>query len=121
MILLEITITGSLALAASAAFYPAIVLDRHKRLGVLVVLLPTILLSPLLVPPEHRFLSAVLAIALAVKLYDLHLGANRGHRPDLRTFLAFMPNLASVVLRKLDAEHRPSRAEDLTRLVRGCL
>jgi hypothetical protein len=120
MILLEIAIAGSLALAASAAFYPALALDRRRRLGVLVVLVPTILLSPLLVPPEHcfaRFLAAVLAIALAVKLYDLHVGANRGHRPDLRAFFAFLPNLACLVLRKLDAEPRPSRREDLNRLV----
>ena len=119
MILLEIAIACSLALAASVAFYPAIALGHRVRLGVLTVLLPPILLSPLLVPSGHRFarfLAAVLAVALTAKLYDLHLGARRGHRPDLRTFLAFLPNLASVVLRKLDAEPRPSRRDDLTRL-----
>ena len=58
-----------------------------------------------------------MSIALAIKLYDLHLGARRGHRPDLRTFLAFLPNLASGVLRKLDGEPRPSRREDLARLL----
>ena len=113
-------IAVAVAFALSAAFYPAIALGPRGRIGFLAVLWPPILLAPLLVPPEHRFarfLAAVFSIALTIKLFDLHLGARRGHRPDLRTFLAFLPNLASVVLRKLDGEPRPSRREDLARLL----
>src|SRR6478736_561934 len=104
----------AVAFALAAAFYPALALGRRVRLGVLAVLLPPILLAPVLIPPGHRFarfLAAVLAVALTAKLYDLHVGACRGHHPDLRSFLAFLPNPASVVLRKLDAEPRPSRRE----------
>ena len=83
-----------------------------------------ILLTPLLIPPARSFdrlLASILAVALSVKLYDLHVGAERGNRPDLRTFLLFLPNLASVVLRKLDAEPRPGRSEGLVRLARAGL
>src|SRR5205823_14126930 len=81
-------------------------------------------ISPLLIPPHRSFprlLASILAVALSVKLYDLHVGAGRGDRPDLRTFLLFLPNLASVVLRKLDAEPRPGRMEGLVRLARAGL
>jgi hypothetical protein len=114
----------SVAFTAAVVFYPALGLDRAGRRAVLVLLWPSILLTPLLIPPHRpflRLLASVLAVALSGKLYDLHVGADRGNRPDLRTFLLFLPNLASLVLRKLDAEPRPGRIEGLVRLARAGL
>ncbi|MEA2632089.1 MAG: hypothetical protein QOE66_2308, partial [Chloroflexota bacterium] len=119
-----IIVSISVALTAAVIFYPALALGRARRRAVLVPLWAAILLTPLLVPPDRpflRLLASVLAVALSAKLYDLHVGAERGDRPDLRTFLLFLPNLASVVLRKLDAEPRPGRGEGLVRLARAGL
>src|SRR5436309_802951 len=109
-----IALAAAVAFTAAVIFYPALALDRAGRRAVLVPMWTAILLTPLLIPPHRpfpRLLASVLAVALSVKLYDLHVGAERGDRPDLRTFLLFLPNLASVVLRKLDAEPRPGRIE----------
>jgi hypothetical protein len=106
-----IALAASVTFIAAIGFYPALGLDRARRRAVLVPLWTAILLTPLLIPPARSFdrlLVSILAVALSVKLYDLHVGAERGNRPDLRTFLLFLPNLASVVLRKLDAEPRPA-------------
>jgi hypothetical protein len=119
-----IALAASVAFIAAVVFYPTLGLDRARRRAVLVLLWTSILLTPLLIPPSRpflRLLASVLAAALSVKLFDLHVGADRGNRPDLRTFLLFLPNLASVVLRKLDAEPRPGRSEGLVRLARAGL
>jgi len=109
----------SLSVAAAAAFYPALALGRARRLGLLVIWLMVILPTPLLVAPDHRFprlLAAIMAIAMSVKLYDLHVGASQGHRPELKSFLINLPNMLVVVLRRLDFEPRPGRLENLRRL-----
>ncbi len=112
-------IAVALALALACLFRPALGLSRARRLASLIVWDATILLTPLLIPAEARFarfLGSVLAVAFAVKLYDLHLGAIRGRIPDARETFAFLINLTSVVERKLIAEPRYSRAEDVRRL-----
>ena len=57
-----------------------------------------------------------LAIALAVKLFDLHRGASLGDRPDFRDVFTFLINLTSVVRRKLADEPRPGPRANLRRL-----
>src|SRR4051794_37475700 len=102
-----LALSSSLAFLAAFLSYPALALDRARRRSVLVLLGTSILLTPLLIPagrPFPRLLASVLAVALSAKLYDLHVGAGRGCRPGLRAFLLFLPNLAALVLRKLDAE-----------------
>ena len=100
----------AIALTVSCAFYPALGLPGGLRLVVLVALELVVLLTPLVVGPGRlfgRFLACVLAIALAVKLFDLHLGAELGHRPRFRDVFTFLINLSSVVQRKLADEPRP--------------
>jgi hypothetical protein len=112
------------AFAAAALSYPALSLGRAGRLGVLLVVWSAILATPLWISADRPFLRAlagIWAITLSVKLYDLHRGAILGHHPGGWTFLAFLPNPSSVVLRKLDAEPRPGRREDGHRLARGLL
>jgi hypothetical protein len=107
------------AFAATVVFYPALSADRWTRTMSLLVLSGVILLSPLLVPNDARFLrclAAVLAVTLMLKLYDLHLGAARGHRPSFGSFLAFLPNIFCLVHRKLDAEPRRTRGQNVRRL-----
>lgn len=118
MILLAV----STSLVTAALFFPALRMSRPGRMVVLGLLLLIILLTPRLIPPPYRFarfLASAFAVALVVKLDDLHVGADLGHRPGLRSFLAFLPNPTSVVLRRLDDEPRPSRREDLLRLAKA--
>ena len=78
-----------------------------------------VLLTPTLVNPDRlfaRFLASVLAIALAAKLFDLHVGASLGDRPDFRDVFTFLINLTSVVRRKLADEPRPGFVANLRRL-----
>ena len=109
----------AIALAVACLFRPALGLPRGRRLVVLAGLEVVVLLTPLLVAPDRRFgrfLVTILAIALAVKLFDLHLGADRGHRPGFRDVFTFLINLTSVVQRKLADEPRPGFVANLLRL-----
>jgi MBOAT, membrane-bound O-acyltransferase family len=111
MILARLGLALAVAVLSAAAFFPALALDRWKRAGVLLAVYVPILLSPLLIParpPFVRFLASLNAVALFVKLYDLHVDAGHGRRPTWWTFVAFLPNWASIVLRKLDDEPRPT-------------
>jgi hypothetical protein len=112
------------ALVAAVAFFPALALNRRKRGLALLGVVTPVSLSPLLVPagaPFVRFLASVNAVALFGKLLDLHLGAGWGSRPTFRTFVVFLSNWSSMVLRKLDAEPRPTRRANFIRLARGLL
>jgi len=107
-------------LAACSAFYPALWLPRLPRLAVLAILAAVVVLAPLLIDRRlalARLLTAILAAAEAIKLLDLHLGVDRGHRPGLAGFLGFLLNPTSVVQRKLGEGRRPPRASDLRRLL----
>jgi len=117
-------ISVALALAIACAFTPALGLPRIRRLVVLAMLVLIVLLSPLLVGPEHRFgrfLAVVLAVALTAKLIDLHIGAGLGHRPNFHSVFTFLINLTSVVQRKLADEPRPTWRENLRRLASTAL
>jgi hypothetical protein len=115
------------ALGASllaAVFFPALSLNGSRRISALLVLSFLILISPCLISinqPCVRLTVSLVAISLVTKLYDLHLGAAQGHRPGLRAFLAFLPNLALLVMRKADSEIRPRQSENLRRIAGGSL
>jgi hypothetical protein len=112
------------AFAAGAASFPALSLGRWQRAAVLLVLSIPIFLSPLLIAAEApflRFLASVTAVMLLVKLYDLHVGASRGLRPDLRTFLLFLPSIFSVVLRKLEIERRLTTRQNLVHFAQAII
>ena len=103
---------SALAQIAAASFYPALRTSPGLRTLALGVVCTVILLTPLLIPadaPLVRFVAALMSAVLTVKLYDLQVGARRGIRPDLWSFLFFLPNATANVLRKLDAERRPAR------------
>jgi hypothetical protein len=124
MVAREVTIAAMVALALAGISYRAIALDRGRRSVVLAALVAMILMSPLLVsidPPFGRFLASVFAVALVAKLHDLRIGADLGYRPGWGTFLASLPNLSSLVLRKLDEEPRPGQRQILIRLAGATL
>jgi hypothetical protein len=107
--------------AMAALFAVAFGLPRPWRRLAMAAITLAILLSPLLIVPERRFgrlLVAVFAVALCVKLHDVHVGIERGYRPGAWSFLVFLPNLAALVLRKVDREPRPSSRECFERLAR---
>ncbi len=108
----------SLALAIACASYPAFRLAAGPRLVVLALVASILLPIPWLVEPDRhfaRFVVGVLAVVLVVKLYDLHLGAILGDRPDFRSVFTYLINLTSAVRRKLAEEPRPGFAADLRR------
>jgi hypothetical protein len=110
------------AFLASAAFSVALGWGGRPRLAALLGLAFPVLLSPLLIPaaaPLLRFLAAVASAVLLAKLYDLHLGVYRGSKPTLRTFLGFLLNPFSVVLRRLGGERRPTARENVAHLARA--
>lgn len=122
--MVALALAASVALTLAALSYPSIALHPRQRSFVLTAFIILILLTPLLVPLERpfgRFLAAIIAISSAVKLYDLHVGAKSGYRPSWRSFNAFLLNISSVVLRKLDHELRPGRRQLLARLARAFL
>lgn len=109
----------AVALAVACSFHLALRWPERPRLAALGAVELLVLLSPLLVAPDRLFaklLATVLAIALGAKLFDLHLGASLGDRPDFRETFTFLINLLSVVRRKLADEPRPSFRANLRRL-----
>lgn len=104
---------------ASATFFLALGFGHRIRLAVLVCLALPILLSPLLIPAEApflRFLASIASVTLLAKLWDVHFGACRASMASLWTFLVFLPNPFSLVLRKLDNERRPTPGENFINL-----
>jgi len=116
--LIRWAIAGGVAIAAACAFYPALGLRRGRRAVVLTILCCLIVATPTLIPRSARLprvLAAVTAVTLVVKLYDLDVGAAAGVQPGALGFLAFLPNIFSLVHRKLDAAPHPPAARDMLR------
>lgn len=107
------------AYAAALLSFGTLTLERRIRAAVLGALAVTITLSPLWVPLDARllrFLAAVNAVMLLVKLYDLHVGAGKSTRPNFSSFLAFLPNPFSHVWRRLNDEPSPTVRQNFVRL-----
>src|SRR5688572_5598655 len=119
--------TAAIVIAADwllvAACYPALRLGNRARGLVLALASACVMASPLLLPPAStglRMIVATGAVWLMCQLYDLHLGARRGTRPDLRTFLRYLPNPAWLVCRK-PPPRTTTRAEDWAAVARGTM
>jgi hypothetical protein len=98
--------------AVALLYFPALRAAGRVRVALWAASSVTIASAPLLIPPYARLprcLAAVLAVTVVAKLWDLHRGAARGRRPTFGPYLAFLPNIFSLVHRKLDGEPRPSR------------
>jgi MBOAT, membrane-bound O-acyltransferase family len=124
MMLARLLLAISTAYLASAVFFLALGSGHRVRLVVLLGLAFPILLSPLVIPataPFHRFLASLFSVMMLAKLYDLHVGADHGLKPNVRTFIVFLINPFSVVLRKLDQEPHPTARENLVHLARGMI
>jgi hypothetical protein len=105
---------------AAVAFYPALFAGRWLRVACLLALSSAILCTPLIVPADKKLLrcaAAVWSVTLVIKLFDLHVGANRGERPPLLSFLAFLPNAFALVHRKLAEAPRLTPGQNLLRLI----
>lgn len=115
---------GALAamFAAALLLHPALRLRRGRRLGALLVLAGIILLAPLLVPSDARFLrllAAVFAVISVLKLYDLHRGARLNVRPTGTGLVVFLFNIFSLVHRNLVDQPRPDVRRELWRFATG--
>jgi hypothetical protein len=122
---MPITILGLFIVAVavqffvSLSFYPTLAWTRARRRPLALLAIALIALTPLSIPATARFprfLSAVIAIALMVKLYDLHRTCGPSLRPTLGAYVAYLPNWLSVVWRKLAATPCPTRRESTRRL-----
>jgi hypothetical protein len=108
------------AFTSAAVFFPALAWTRRARAVAFVALATPVLLTPLLVPADRRllrYLAAVLATVLAVKLYDLQ--AHGAPRTTLRAYLTLLANPFGLILRKLDVKRRPPARADLAQLGLG--
>ena len=79
-------------------------------------------LLPLLVPPDlklARFVVALFVLLMTFKMWDLHVGATKGSRPNFPEFLGFLANLFFLVWRKRGIEPQPTMPKNLLDLVRG--
>ncbi len=95
--------------------YPALTWPAWLRVGALLVLGTSIALMPLLVPahsPLARLVAACIDSCFVLKLIDVHLGAQRGTRLELGSFLAFLGNPLHLVQRRTGAERQPSSREN---------
>jgi hypothetical protein len=119
-----------LALAIAVPYFLAILcfplLVRKGWPGqlVLIALWIPIALSPCLVPagkPLPRFLAAVVAVVIAVKLFDVRHEVRRGTGPSWYAFVAFLVNPFVHVRRCLPMEPHASVRADLLRLAGGTI
>jgi hypothetical protein len=123
-VLLRLAAAVVLSYGLATASYPVFLLAGRIGRGLVLALCCSVLLSPLLIPPDRplpRFFAAVAAVMVVVKLYDLHFDSRRGRRPSLVRFASFLGNPFSLVRRRLADEPRPTVLQNLLRLGRGVL
>jgi hypothetical protein len=109
---------------AAVAFYPALALRWSRRLVLGLGLAGIAALTPFLLPPEWvltRFSIALFAGVMIMKMWDLHIGAQSGSRPNWREFLGFIASPALLVWRKRAQGRLRSVAENARDLVLGLL
>src|SRR4030095_12342010 len=112
-------VTVAVQFLVALSFYPTLTWSRARRLPITVLAIVLIALTPLVIPATARFprfFAAVIAIALMVKIYDLHRTCGPALRPTFAAYAAYLPNWLSVVWRKLHATPHPTRFENTRRL-----
>jgi hypothetical protein len=110
------------AYGTSALFFPALRAHARVRLVVFVLLTTLVGLTPWMIPAEARiarFIAAVYAGVLVLKMWDLHLGAERSVRLRLAEFLGFLANLASMVHRRTGLERQPTPRDNAIALFKS--
>lgn len=115
MIWIRIVLGFAIAAIALIGFFPALRLPGSRRFVVLLALAGVAALTPFLLPPTSvlpRFVLALFAGVMAMKMWDLHIGAENGSRPDFRAFLAFVASPVRLVWRQRGREQPPSLARD---------
>jgi len=107
--------------ALAFAYYAMLGLGRRIRTLPLLALGTALLLTPVIVPatePLVRFLVAMNAVFLLVKLVDVHADTNRGQWPGPRTFAVFLIS-PTLCRRAPDVVARRSGRRCLFRLAGG--
>ena len=110
------------AFGTSVLFFPALRFSRRVRVVVLVCLWGLLAITLLMIPEGGRiarFLAALYAGTLALKMWDLHVGAERSVRPSWIEFFGFMANLFSLVHRRTGSEPRPTSSQDGAKLLKS--
>jgi hypothetical protein len=125
--LIELGPAVAIAGGCASVAFPCLALPGRRRARLLLALSVLIAASPALVQSDAklaRFAAALVAVVMLVKLYDLHVSAERNDRLSFGAHIVWLLNWFSIVHRKVDAEPRPPRAEDGRRLLvaaSGCL
>jgi hypothetical protein len=115
----DLLLAMSTASAAVIASYPWLYARGAARIAVTVVAGIIVVLSPLIVPPEFRLarlFSAIVGVMLLAKLFDIQVHVRKHGPPRFGAFLAFLPNIHSVVLRRLADEPAVLRRRSLRQL-----
>lgn len=118
--MLTVALLMGIAFGVAAGFHPLLRFERP--LLALACATFCLILLPLPLVLESRLGRLVAAIGcglLALKIIDVSVGAAKGHRPNCPTYLAYLPNFGSFVLRKANAEPAGTRCENVIHLFRG--
>lgn len=108
---LKALVAVATAYGTSALFFPALRAHARVRLFVFVLLAGLVGLTPWIVPTEARiarFLTAIYAAVLVLKMWDINLGAVRSMRPRFAEYLGFLANIMALVHRRTGAERQPT-------------
>jgi hypothetical protein len=104
------------AIVASTVAWLVLGMPRPRRNALMVVVLAAVAAAPLWLPgsePIYRLPATLVAVAMLVKLYDLHVG---GERPSFAQLLPYLFNVFLIVYRRRHATPRWSTEHDLRAL-----
>jgi len=113
----SVSLTVAGLLLVGFAFYLGFRLGSGRRWAALIGSLGLVAAAPLLVPSEARFarfLVALAAVVVGMKLWDAHIGARRAVKAPFRSYVGFLLNPTALVWRRLPYERRPSRRQSGT-------
>lgn len=100
---ISVVLAPAVAFAAALAFYPALRLGPPGRAAAWLAASGVVAASPALIPTTvavPRLAASLVAIALLVKLYDVHRDARLARGVGLRPYLAYLANWFWLVLRR---------------------
>jgi hypothetical protein len=118
----ELFVALLIAYLSAALFFPGRTLSDPLRLMLLLLLSGVILLAPLILPAETRWLRlpvALQAVALVPKLYDFHRDAGRAWRMTLPEYLIYLPNGFDLTPRTTRKLPRSTTPREIRRLLGG--
>ncbi|HXE55031.1 MAG TPA: MBOAT family O-acyltransferase [Tepidisphaeraceae bacterium] len=114
---------AGVAYTSGGCFYPVLRMRKVVRLLGLILCESIILLSPLLIPsdmPFRRLVASILAVRVAVSVYDLYADATQRTGPGPIAFIISLFHPFVLVWRRVLTEPRGSFTQNLTKFAVNC-